>query len=264
MDYKERLTDDDERMLSVRIEKQFGGDERDGRNGERERARECAFTLDVEFSAHGGTTILFGPSGSGKTTVLRAIAGIVTPDAGIITLDDRLFFDSARRINLPVQKRRVGFMFQDYALFPHLTAIENVAYGVRAGNDASIKKNKRSKMESAREWLALLEIEYAARQYPRALSGGESQRVALARALASDPAVMLLDEPLSAVDAQTRARLVQEVKKIQRTISIPFIYVTHDVTEAIEIGNHIVVLHEGRVERQGCPDDALGIVKSRG
>jgi molybdate transport system ATP-binding protein len=247
-------------MLQVSIKKRIGtgrkqsGAERRVESGNNERETDQSFRVDVEFTAPSGVTILFGPSGSGKTTCLRAIAGIVTPDEGRISLDERLYFDSASGINLPIQQRRVGFVFQDYVLFPHLTAEQNVAYGVRAGGS---RQSKAAKRERARELLSLLGIEYAARQYPREMSGGESQRVALARALASDPAIVLLDEPLSAVDAKTRARLLMEISRTQRKTGIPFLYVTHSVTEALEIGDHAIVLDEGRVLRQGNPQEIL-------
>jgi len=143
-------------------------------------------------------------------------------------------------------------VFQDYLLFPHLTAEQNVAYGIRAGENSGAL-SKAAKRERARELLSLLGIEYAARQYPREMSGGESQRVALARALASDPAIVLLDEPLSAVDAKTRARLLVEIKATQQRTGIPFLYVTHNVAEVVEIGDHVIVLDEGQVIRQGSP-----------
>jgi molybdate transport system ATP-binding protein len=235
-------------MLHVLIRKRFGLVPQD-LSEEKNRS----FTLDLEFTAPEGVTIIFGPSGSGKTTCLRSIAGIVTPDAGRISLGDRLYFDSTSGVNLPVQQRRVGFMFQDYALFPHLTAEQNVAYGLRDDRGA----NKGRKRERAHELLSLLGIEYAARQYPRELSGGEGQRVALARALASDPAIMLLDEPLSAVDVKTRALLLAEIATTQRRTGIPFIYVTHHTGEAIEIGNHAVIIDRGKVIRQGCPGEVL-------
>jgi molybdate transport system ATP-binding protein len=238
-------------MLQVSIRKQIGA-ERQTRSGNNEGESRQAFRLDVEFMAASGVTILFGHSGSGKTTCLRAVAGIVTPDEGRISLDERLYFDSASGVNLPIQQRRVGFVFQDYVLFPHLTAEQNVAYGIRADENSG-GLSKAAKRERARELLALLGIEYAARQYPRELSGGESQRVALARALASDPAIVLLDEPLSAVDAKTRARLLAEIRATQQRTDIPFLYVTHNVAEVIEIGDHVIVLDEGRVIRQGSP-----------
>src|SRR5215470_10533853 len=245
-------------MLQVAIRKQIGtrrkrlGAERRSGSGNNEREIGHAFRLDVEFTAPSGVTILFGPSGSGKTTCLRAVAGIVTPDEGRISLDGRIYFDSASGIDLPIQQRRVGFVFQDYVLFPHLTAEQNVAYGIRSGENSGIQ-SKAAKSERARELLSLLGIDYVARQYPRELSGGESQRVALARALASDPAIVLLDEPLSAVDAKTRARLLMEIKSTQQRTGIPFLYVTHNVSEVVEIGDHVIVLDEGRVIQQGGP-----------
>src|SRR5499433_2909715 len=249
-------------MLQARIRKQIGtnrkqpGDERQGGSGNNERESGRAFRLDVDFTAPSGVTILFGPSGSGKTTCLRAVAGIVTPDEGRISLDGRIYFDSASGVNLPIQQRRVGFVFQDYVLFPHLTAEQNVAYGIRAGENSG-GQSKAAKRERARELLSLLGIEYAALQYPRELSGGESQRVALARALATDPAIVLLDEPLSAVDAETRTRLLSEIGAVQRKTNIPFLYVTHNAYEGIEIGDHAVVLNQGLVVQRGSPREVM-------
>jgi molybdate transport system ATP-binding protein len=242
-------------MLYVSIRKRLGPGHR-ARGGTNEREPDRAFVLDVEFTAPSGVTILFGPSGSGKTTCLRAVAGIVTPDEGRISLGERLYFDSASGFNLPIQQRRVGFVFQDYVLFPHLTAEQNVAYGIRAGENSG-SQSKTAKRERARELLSLLGIEYAAQQYPRELSGGESQRVALARALASEPAIVLLDEPLSAVDAKTRARLLTEISVTQQRIGIPFLYVTHNVAEAVEIGAHVIVLDGGAVIQRGTPQEII-------
>lgn len=225
-------------MLQVDIKKRL----EDGRRG--------SFTLDVGFQAPGGVTILFGPSGSGKTTTLRAIAGIVTPDRGRIALGENVFFDSAKGVSATIQERRVGYVFQDYALFPHLTAARNVAYAVRMGSS-------RERRERVAELLDLLGIGYAANSYPGVLSGGEQQRVALARALASDPALLLLDEPLSAVDLATRSRLLSEIKLVQESSGIPLLYVTHNPAEAAGIGTHLVVLEEGRVVEQGKPLDVL-------
>ena len=174
-------------VLQVNIKKQLGAGGR------------TPFHLDVRFTAQNGITLLFGPSGSGKTTTLRAIAGIVTPDEGRISVGKQVYFDSAAGINLSIQQRRVDYVFQNYALFPHLTAEQNVAYGIKAQ-----ALNSRSKRERAREMLALFRIEHTAGRYPHEMSGGEQQRAAVARALASDPAVVLLDEPLSAVDTGSR------------------------------------------------------------
>jgi molybdate transport system ATP-binding protein len=205
-----------------------------------------SFTLDVAFSVQQGLTVLFGPSGSGKTTTLRSIAGEIVPDAGKITVNDRAYFDSAARVNVPMQQRRVGFVFQDYLLFPHLTAQENIVYGMRSGKD-------RDKRLRAQELLELFGIRHAVGRYPRDLSGGEQQRVALVRALASDPEIMLLDEPLSAVDVSMRSRLLREIVEIQRQSRIPFIHVTHSPADAVRAGDWVLVLDAGRIAQEGLP-----------
>jgi molybdate transport system ATP-binding protein len=221
-------------MLNVAIKKQFASNGRAG------------FALDADFTASQGITVLFGASGSGKTTTLRSIAGMVTPDAGRISLGDSVYFDSATRVNLAMQKRRVGFVFQDYLLFPHLTAAENVAYGAKAPHD----HDRRRQVE---EMLKLVGVDYAAGRRPAELSGGEQQRVALARALASDPAILLLDEPLSAVDVTTRSRLLDEIVEVQRKTEIPFLYVTHSPADAVRIGDELLVMAEGHIVQQGKP-----------
>ncbi|MGH9431109.1 MAG: molybdenum ABC transporter ATP-binding protein [Terriglobia bacterium] len=230
-------------MLSVDIQKEF-------KNGGRR-----SFMLDVAFTVHHGLTVLFGPSGSGKTTTLRSIAGVVVPDGGKITLGDRAYFDSSARLNVPMQRRRVGFVFQDYLLFPHLTAQDNVLYGMRSGKD-------REKRKRAHELLDLLGIKHALDRYPRDLSGGEQQRVALARALASEPAIMLLDEPLSAVDASTRSRLLQEIVEIQKRSGIPFIHVTHSPADAVRAGDWVLILDQGKIVQTGLPLEAFNSPQS--
>ncbi len=221
-------------MLCVNVRKSFGD------------RRRPSFRLDAAFEAANGITVLAGPSGAGKTTCLRLIAGVLTPDEGRITLGERVYFDSNLKVNLPVQRRRVGFVFQDYALFPHLTTEQNVAYGVKDGDRAA-------RLERARELLSLFRIEHTRRRFPAEISGGEAQRVALARALASDPAVVLLDEPLSAVDVETRTKLLDEIEDAQRRADIPFVYVTHNETEAARLGTHHVTLRGGRVAHEDAP-----------
>ena len=189
---------------------------------------------------------MFGQSGSGKTTTLRAIAGIITPDFGSIRIGEEVYFDSATGKDLSIQERRVGYVFQDYALFPHLTAQQNVVYGIK-------QKTEKLRRENARAMLALFKIEHVSQRYPQNMSGGEQQRTALARALASDPAVVLLDEPLSAVDAETRAHLLDEVASAQKQVGIPFVYVTHNTAEARRLGAQVVILHEGSVKQIGPP-----------
>jgi len=215
-------------MLTVNLKKHFSDN------------RKSEFQLDVSFSVGNGFTVLTGASGSGKTTTLRLIAGILTPDEGIIKADSQTFYDSSQKINLPIQERRIGFVFQDYALFPHLNAEQNIAYGVKANN-------RESRDEKAREMLSLFHIEHISRRLPREISGGEQQRVALARALASSPSIVLLDEPLSAVDVETRAELLDEIENAQRQADIPFIYVTHNETEAARLGKYRIRLQNGRV-----------------
>lgn len=215
-------------MLQVDVKKHLG----DKRKNE--------FSLDISFSVENGITVLVGASGSGKTTTLRLIAGVLTPDEGIIKVGAQTYFDSSQNINLSIQKRRVGFVFQDYALFPHFTAEQNIAYGIKT-------KDKKAKFEKALEMLALFHIEHIKGRLPREISGGEQQRVALARALASNPAVVLLDEPLSAVDVETRAKLLDEIESAQRQTNIPFVYVTHNETEAERFGNQRIILQQGQI-----------------
>lgn len=200
----------------------------------------------MAFVAESGITILFGPSGSGKTTTLRAISGIIRPDAGSIRVNGRVYFDSEAGIDLSIQQRRVGYVFQDYALFPHLTAEQNVSYGIK-------EKTETLRRDRAGAMLALFKVETVRHRYPQNMSGGEQQRIALARALASDPAVVLLDEPLSAVDVETRSGLLDEISVAQARVGIPFIYVTHNISEATRLGASVVVMEQGRVRETGHP-----------
>jgi molybdate transport system ATP-binding protein len=216
-----------------------------------------SFSLDVAFHAAEGITILFGDSGSGKTTTLRVIAGILKPDRGRISVGDEVYFDSTTGENLSIQERRVGYVFQDYALFPHMTAEQNVAYGIKAHGSRGTLRS-----QQARDMLALFRIEHLAGRYPQNMSGGEQQRTALARALASNPTVVLLDEPLSAVDAGTRSRLLDEVLLAQERVRIPFIYVTHKVAEASYLGARVVVLQSGKVMQIAHPSEFFNM--SRG
>lgn len=215
-------------MLTVQVKKHFQNKE------------QIEFTLDVSFTVGSGFTVLTGASGAGKTTILKLIAGILPPEEGLIKLDSQIFFDSSHRINLPIQTRRVGFVFQDYALFPHLSAEENIAYGVKS-------KDKKPRLEKASEMLALFHIEHIKNRIPREMSGGEQQRVALARALASEPSIVLLDEPLSAVDFETRSKLLDEIENAQNRANIPFIYVTHNEPEATRLGDYRIKIQNGKV-----------------
>jgi molybdate transport system ATP-binding protein len=196
------------------------------------------FTLDVEWSAGDGVAALFGPSGAGKTLTLQCLAGLVRPDAGRIVVDGQVLFDSVAGIDVRPQRRRVGYVFQGYALFPHLTVRGNVGFGLR-------DRVERRRRED--EVMARLGIEAFAERYPRELSGGQRQRVALGRALATDPALLLLDEPLSALDLPLRQALRDELRAVLTDWGIAAVLVTHDLTEAYRLGDRIVVYEEGRV-----------------
>src|SRR5262249_55705042 len=192
----------------------------------------------------GGVAVLFGPSGAGKTLTLQCLAGLITPNEGRIVVDGRVLFDSASGVNVPAQARRVGYVFQGYALFPHLTVAQNVGFGLRDLPPA----RRAEKTAAVIEQFGLGGLD---RRYPRALSGGQRQRVALARALAIDPALLLLDEPLSALDAPLRRALRDELRTLLGTVRTAAVLVTHDFTEAYRLGDRIVVYHAGPVVQCG-------------
>ncbi len=187
---------------------------------------------------------ILGPSGCGKTTLLRCVAGLERPDSG------RLIFDGADITPVPPQKRHFGFMFQNYALFPNLNVAANVAYGLRGPKWTPARRRERT-----RDLLALVSLAGYAEQYPAQLSGGQQQRVALARALALAPALLLLDEPLSALDAQVRSQLREELRLILRQVEITAILVTHDQQEALTLADRIVVMRDGRIEQIAGPEE---------
>lgn len=191
---------------------------------------------------------LVGPSGAGKSTLLRVIAGLTCPAAGEIAAAGETWFSSAHAIDLPPQARAVGFVFQDYALFPHLTALENVAIVLRSPDTSG-------RRDAARALLTRVHLEEFADRRPASLSGGERQRVAIARALARSPRVLLLDEPFSAVDRMTRAHLKRELAALRSSLEIPIILVTHDIAEAFALADRVAVLHKGKVLQTGAPDD---------
>lgn len=196
------------------------------------------FTLDIQFTVESNILVLFGHSGAGKTTILRAIAGLLRPDSGTIIHNERILFSSESRVFVPPQLRRVGYMFQEFALFPHMDVKRNIWYGV--------KQNDNKAKELYERLLDLLRIEHLASRFIDRLSGGEKQRVALARALMAEPAILLLDEPLSALDSETRLELQAELKKIQGIWNIPFVLVTHDLAEAKALGEQFLFLEKGR------------------
>jgi molybdate transport system ATP-binding protein len=216
-----------------------------------------AFTLEVALTAAPGeTVVLVGPSGSGKSTCLRSLAGLARPRSGHIRLAGQTMFNAARRIDLPPWKRRVGVVFQDYALFPHLTAERNVLFGLRGVPDARAR---------TREWLEALELTDLAQRKPHQLSGGQQQRVALARAAATDSDLLLLDEPFGALDAATRRSVRGELRRfLQRATGKQgdrppraTVLVSHDYLDALTLGDRIAVLEAGRLTQIGTRDEVL-------
>lgn len=198
----------------------------------------------------GEVTALVGPSGSGKSTILRAIAGHYRPRTGRIVADGKVWLDAAAGIDVPAHERRVGLVFQSYALFPHMTALGNVAAAL--GHLPAAARAAR-----ARELLELVHLGGLEERRPAELSGGQQQRVAVARALAREPDVLLLDEPFSAVDRSTREKLYRELAEIRRRLAMPVLLVTHDLDEALMLADRMVLLHRGATIQQGRPQDVL-------
>jgi molybdate transport system ATP-binding protein len=194
--------------------------------------------------------VLFGPSGAGKTTVLRCLAGLERPDAGRIAFDGRTWFDATRRAALPAQQRALGYLGQEYALFPHLDVRRNVEYGLSAL--AAAERRRRSD-----ELLRAFGLEGLERRRPAELSGGQQQRVALARALARQPKLLLLDEPLSALDVPSRGALRAELGRRLRALGIPVVLVTHDWVDALALGDELAVMASGEILQTGAPEDVF-------
>jgi molybdate transport system ATP-binding protein len=216
------------------------------------------FHLALNFSAETGqTTVLLGENGSGKTTVLRLLAGLLHPQRGHISLGDTLYFDSEMHVVLPPQERPFGYVFQDYVLFPHLSIFENIAFGLRA--QRLPRQLMRQRVGEALEQVHLSGFE---QRRPAQLSGGQQQRVAIARALALQPQLLLLDEPLSALDVQTRREVRQELQRILADVGITTVLVTHHYLEALVFGQQILVLDAGKVIQQGDQHDLLTYPRS--
>jgi molybdate transport system permease protein len=206
------------------------------------------FRLAVEFTADGAPLGLLGPSGSGKTMTLRAIAGLETPDRGRIVLHGRVLFDSAHRINVPARERRIGLLFQNYALFPHLTVAQNIAFGLR-------RVPEPERVRRVERQLAAAHLENLASRYPASLSGGEQQRVALARALAVEPAALLLDEPFSALDTHLRSALERQLRETLETYQGSTLFVSHNLEEAYRVCGELLVLAHGGVAARGPKEE---------
>jgi molybdate transport system ATP-binding protein len=209
------------------------------------------FALDVRITATPGVTILFGPSGAGKSTTLAAIAGLLTPTSGRVALGGEVWFDAAQRIDRPVEKRGIAFVFQSLALFPHMTAEANVEYGLPR------KMPKAERRERATAMLARMKVAHLAARRPSTFSGGEAQRVALARAFAPSPRLVLLDEPFSAMDRALRRDFVADLRAWVEEARVPVLHVTHHRNEARALGDRVVLMEAGRVSAVGSIDDLL-------
>ncbi|WP_176061057.1 ATP-binding cassette domain-containing protein [Paraburkholderia sp. BCC1876] len=208
------------------------------------QSAERRFTLDVAFQATTPRVVLFGPSGAGKSLTLQAIAGLLHPDEGAITLHGDALFDSARGIDLKPQAREIAYLFQDYALFPHLNVRQNIGFGLQQG---WLNPRARLAHPQVDYWLDALELKSVAGNHPAQLSGGQKQRVALARALVAQPRLLLLDEPFSALDSALRQRMRRELSDLQTRLDIPMVLITHDPDDVAAFGDQVVQVSDGCV-----------------
>jgi len=193
--------------------------------------------INKKFELDNDILIFYGASGSGKTTILNCIAGLKNPDSGFIELKGNTYFSSESNVNIPPFKRKIGYIFQDYALFPHLNVLDNIKYS---------KKNTKYNEDNLEKIINKCHVKHLIKRYPNTLSGGEKQRVALARALMIEPDLLLLDEPLSSVDNEMKIKLMREIKNIQKEWKIPFIYVTHSKNEARFLGNKLLSFNSNK------------------
>ncbi|WP_434778050.1 ABC transporter ATP-binding protein [Neisseria sp. Ec49-e6-T10] len=203
------------------------------------KSKKSSFTLDVQFCSNNQCITLFGPSGIGKSLTMKAIAGLLTPDSGHIHIEKIPFFDHKKNICLPTQKRKVAYLFQNYALFPHLTVEQNVGFSLTKGILNSVKKANKEKVYF---WLEKFHIAHLGKLYPYALSGGQQQRVALARAVISQPNILLLDEPFSALDKPLRKEMREEIKQLQQELNIPMLLISHDEEDIVSMGGEAFYL----------------------
>ncbi|MDQ8031078.1 MAG: ATP-binding cassette domain-containing protein [Bordetella sp.] len=205
---------------------------------------ERRFELDVRLRTDARRVVLFGPSGAGKSQTLRAVAGLMRPDAGRIEVNGHLLFDAERHVWVAPQARRVAYLFQDYALFPHLTVAQNIGFGLKSG---WLNPGRREVPQAARRWVEAFELEPVLQSYPAEISGGQRQRVALARALSARPELLLLDEPFSALDATLRQKMRADLRALQESLDVPMMLITHDPADVQALGEAVFDLRDGRV-----------------
>ncbi|MYM74712.1 ATP-binding cassette domain-containing protein [Duganella sp. FT134W] len=210
------------------------------------RSGDRMFQLQASFESSSQRVVVYGSSGAGKSQMMKAVAGLMTPDSGRIELAGRCLFDSGSGINLPAQQRKVAYLFQDYALFPHLNVRQNIGFGLQRG-----WRNPLARVdgEAIRYWMEAFELDHVAHQYPHQLSGGQRQRVALARALAPQPEALLLDEPFAALDPALRDRMRAELGALQRRLEIPMLMITHDPEDVRAFGDHVLRMENGSIFR---------------
>lgn len=210
------------------------------------RAADRVFSLDIALASDSQRIVLYGPSGSGKSLTLKAIAGLMRPDSGHIRIQGRTLFDSTQGIDVRVQERNVAYLFQDYALFPHLTVAQNIAFGLARG---SVNLRRPAEHPAVRQWLQAFELDTIAHSRPSQISGGQRQRVALARALVAEPDMLLLDEPFSALDLSLRQRMRAELAELQTRLQVPMLLITHDPADVEALGQTVFELRDGRLHR---------------
>jgi molybdate transport system ATP-binding protein len=215
------------------------------------RKKVNGFSLDVTWEIGNELAVLFGHSGAGKSMTLQIIAGLLIPDGGCVRIGSITMFDSSRRINVPPQQRHLGYVFQDLALFPHMTALDNILFG----SHGLCKSERRARAE---EMIGAFRLEGIEEKYPAELSGGQKQRVAFARALMRKPGVLLLDEPFSALDKPLRTEMRRFLRDIKNRFDIPIVLVTHDIAEAYAVADTLIVYSNGRVIQTGTPKDIFG------
>jgi molybdate transport system ATP-binding protein len=218
---------------------------------------ERRFTLDVSFTTTAQRVVLFGPSGAGKSLTLQAVAGLLRPDDGVITLNGDTLFDSTRGIDETPQTRKLAYLFQDYALFPHLNVRQNIAFGLHGG---WLNPRRRVAHAELDYWLDALDLRSVAGNHPAQLSGGQKQRVALARALVAKPRLLLLDEPFSALDGPLRERMRRELSELQTRLDIPTLLITHDPDDVAFFGDQVVQIYDGGVRE--APQPFTGYARS--
>ncbi|AKZ64015.1 molybdenum ABC transporter ATPase [Herbaspirillum hiltneri N3] len=210
------------------------------------RADDRTFRLSIDFVSDSDRIVLYGPSGAGKSLTLKAVAGLMTPDEGRITLNQRTLFDAAHGVNVRPQQRNVAYLFQDYALFPHLTVAQNIAFGLQRG---CFNLRRPASHPSVARWLEAFGLEGTAASYPSQISGGQRQRVALARALVAQPDILLLDEPFSALDLSLRERMRHELSELQQQLRVPMLIITHDPADVEVLGDAVFEVRDGMISR---------------